>query len=858
MSQLFSRIAASAMFALAFLISTQAQSAPPQTGVPNTHAVLVGIDQYADSAIKPRLHAEADATAFYDVVTAKEYLGANPNNVHLLLGKKDATRHSDLATRENILAAIDTVVKQASADDLVIFAFFGQGCPVGKEVGILGENAKVADRVKSAISAEELGEKLQHAKAHKFLGMVDVHLTDFENAKEAARDVSTGSFISIIVPKKDEEDAEIPYGHILYLASNGLKSAVELEKHSLFAQTLLDGLQGKADRDGYEPDGLIMADELTKYLKDELPKGARANGKSKEEKEQNALVIEGQRVHYPVSRNPDSIKVNEKRLAQFTDLAKRESLSQSLTEEGLRVLAGMPRLKAQQELRKAYQVLVDGKYTVAEFVKRREAIQEETKLPASDAVGYAKTVLGAIDVISGLYFKELKTGEMAGWAVKELYREAEESLPPELEARVEKAKDLSPSEAAELLTDARQQLGQREDLAAPKDAERSLIRVCLHHLDKHTAYIDVETVGRFRREIQGNYTGIGVTIRRDLARDLVQVISPMKDSPAYKAGVKSGDWIVQITKEVDKDGNPLPKPEVIAGLGLSIDDAVKNILGKAGTKIKIALEREGVDKPVEVEILRSEIVVETILGVRRKADDSWDFMLDPEKKIGYARLTQFTTRTPTELRKAVDALKKEGMKAFILDLRFCPGGDLMSAVNVSDLFIDNGMIVSIRKRNQPEYKFNGHHAGSELDFPMACLINGQSASGAEIVSACLQDYKRAVLVGDRSYGKGSMQNVLPFARTGGILKVTTATFWRPSGVNINKASTKGRDEDEWGVLPDEGFRIKLSRAENDEIFEYMRNQEIIPRRDLPAKESKPAVKDPQLDKALSYLREQAK
>jgi carboxyl-terminal processing protease len=857
MSKLFPRISILAMVALALVISRPVQSAPPSTGLPKTHAVLVGIDQYADAAIKPRHHAEADVTALYDIVTAKEYLGANPSNVHLLLGKKDANRPNEVATRENILAAIDAVCKQAGKDDLIVFAFFGQGCPVGKEVGILGENAKVADRLKSAIAAEELGEKFQRIKPHHFLGIVDVHLTDFENAKEAARDVSIGNFVSLIVPKKDAEDAEIPDGHVLCLASNGLKAAVELDGHGLFAESLLEGLKGKADREGYEPDGFIMADELTKYLKDEMPKLARKYGKTKEEKEQTALIIEGQNVHFPVSRNPDAAKLNDKRLAQYAEIVKRDGVPQVLADEGLKFLASMPKLKYQQELRKAYQQLVDGAMTSADFNRRREAILEETKLPVTEATAYSKTVMSAIDVIDSLYFKDLKVGEMAGWAVKELYREAEEPLPAELAARVDKAKDLSESDAAELLSDARQQLGRREDLDAPKDAERSLIRLCLHHLDRHTAYIDVETVGRFRREIQGNYTGIGVTIRRDLARDLVQVITPMKDSPAYKAGVKSGDWIVEITKQVDKEGNPLPKPEVVAGLGLSIDDAVKNILGKAGTKIKITFEREGVEKPIDIEITRSEIVVETILGVRRKVDDSWDFMLDPEKKIGYARLTQFTSRTPTELKRALDILKKQGMKAFILDLRFCPGGDLQSAVSVSDLFVDDGTIVSIRKRNQPEYKFSGHHAGSELDFPMVCLINGQSASGAEIVSACLQDYKRAVLVGDRSYGKGSMQNVLPFARTGGILKVTTATFWRPSGVNINKSSTKGRDEDEWGVMPDEGFRVQLSRAENDEIFEYMRNQEVIPRRDVPPKE-KPVVKDSQLEQALTYLRERSK
>ncbi|HLW68900.1 MAG TPA: caspase family protein, partial [Gemmataceae bacterium] len=157
MSKLYSRISVVAMLAMAFVISRPVQSAPPSTGLPHTHAVLVGIDQYYDAAIKPRHHAEADVTALYDIVTSKDYLGANPSNVHLLLGKKDASRPSEVATRENILAAVDAVCQQASQDDLIIFAFFGQGCPAGKEVGVLGKNAKVADRVKSAIAAEDLG-----------------------------------------------------------------------------------------------------------------------------------------------------------------------------------------------------------------------------------------------------------------------------------------------------------------------------------------------------------------------------------------------------------------------------------------------------------------------------------------------------------------------------------------------------------------------------------------------------------------------------------------------------------------------------------------------------------------------------
>ena len=203
-----------------------------------------------------------------------------------------------------------------------------------------------------------------------------------------------------------------------------------------------------------------------------------------------------------------------------------------------------------------------------------------------------------------------------------------------------------------------------------------------------------------------------------------------------------------------------------------------------------------------------------------------------------------------------DLDKKKEVKGFILDLRFNPGGLLDSAVKISDLFIDDGLIVTVRPRLEKEVAFPGEHDGSHLDFPMACLVNGGSASGSEIVAACLQDHHRAIIIGERSYGKGSVQNIQPFE--GGNLKMTTASFWRPSGKNLNKSSTGGKDDDEWGVLPDKGFQIKLTRKERDDLFEYQHNLEIIPRPDRPAKETKPQFKDKQMDAALEYLRDQIK
>jgi carboxyl-terminal processing protease len=164
--------------------------------------------------------------------------------------------------------------------------------------------------------------------------------------------------------------------------------------------------------------------------------------------------------------------------------------------------------------------------------------------------------------------------------------------------------------------------------------------------------------------------------------------------------------------------------------------------------------------------------------------------------------------------------------------------------------------VTIRPRVGREQTERGIHEGSLLDFPMVCLVNGMSASGSEIVAACLQDHYRAVIMGERSYGKGSVQNIQPFE--GGELKLTTASFWRPNGKNLNKSSTSGKDEEEWGVTPNPGFTLKLSERERDQLYEHQRDSEIIVRRDLPAKEKKTEFQDRQLEMALEYLRSQIK
>jgi carboxyl-terminal processing protease len=217
----------------------------------------------------------------------------------------------------------------------------------------------------------------------------------------------------------------------------------------------------------------------------------------------------------------------------------------------------------------------------------------------------------------------------------------------------------------------------------------------------------------------------------------------------------------------------------------------------------------------------------------------------------------FAKNTARDLAQVLEYLKNTvQIKGLILDLRFNPGGLLTSAIDISDMFIDDGLIVTIKPRNGHETVHTGEHEGSWLDFPMVCLVNGHSASGSEIVSACLQDQRRAIIMGERSYGKGSVQNIQPYEE--GELKLTTATFWRPSGKNLNRSSTSGKEDAEWGVTPDKGFLIKLSGKERDALEDHLHRLENIPRHDLPVKNDTPEFKDVQLEKALQYLREQIK
>jgi carboxyl-terminal processing protease len=348
-----------------------------------------------------------------------------------------------------------------------------------------------------------------------------------------------------------------------------------------------------------------------------------------------------------------------------------------------------------------------------------------------------------------------------------------------------------------------------------KDVDRrklmeAAIRGVLGELDPYSNFISPDEIDRFKTSVESQFGGIGIQISMEDGQ--LRVLSPIVGSPAYLAGLEAGDAIVEI------DGKTTE--------GISLDDAVRRLKGEPDTKVSLTVMHARDRRRQTVTIERKIIEVETVLGDKRNSDDQWDFMLDSDKKIGYVRLTAFSRNTASDLENALKELKKRDVKGLVIDLRFNPGGLLRSAIDVADLFIADGRIVSTKGRNTVERPVEARKSGTFEGFEVAVLVNRYSASASEIVSACLQDHKRAVVVGERTWGKGSVQNVIELEQGQSALKLTTAAYMRPSGKNIHRFPN-AKETDEWGVMPDKGYEQKLNDSEMSELVRVRRQRDLL-------------------------------
>ena len=375
-----------------------------------------------------------------------------------------------------------------------------------------------------------------------------------------------------------------------------------------------------------------------------------------------------------------------------------------------------------------------------------------------------------------------------------------------------------------------------ENVDQPK-LQTAAINGMLATLDPYTVYVPSDMQEEFNNSLDGNFKGVGIRLSQDPPDNgPIKVVTPIDDSPAWNAGVLPGDVLTAV------DGKSI--------LGKKLEEIIPTIQGPAGTKVTLTLQRDK-GQTLDITMTRQEFVVPQVKGLSRNPDNSWNFWADEDKKIAYIRLNQFTPDIGEQITKISNDLLKQGMKGMIFDLRFNPGGRLEEAETLIDLFLKEGTIVSIKGRNRPEQKVLAKAEGTLPDFPMTVLVNEHSASASEVMAGSLKDNKRAIVVGARTYGKGSVQEVMPLDANSGELKITVAYWYLPSGKRVARL----KDAKEWGVEPDINVPMN-DEAQAKLIMEETRAESKRVPNPATAPSTTPTTQpiDPQFDAALDAVR----
>lgn len=300
------------------------------------------------------------------------------------------------------------------------------------------------------------------------------------------------------------------------------------------------------------------------------------------------------------------------------------------------------------------------------------------------------------------------------------------------------------------------------DKTETKELVHGAVRGMLATLDPHSSYMTPDMYKEMQVETKGEFGGLGIQI--GVKDQRLTVIAPIEDTPAYRTGIEAGDIIAKVDEKLTKD--------------LTLMEAVQHMRGPRGTKVNLTILREGSPEPIVITIVRDIIKIKS---VRKKILDD---------RIGYVRISQFQESTPDDLEKALADLREQDMQALVLDLRNNPGGLLTAAVGVSEQFLEpDKLVVSIKGRNDRKDEYRARINSAPEDYPMIVLVNKGSASASEIVAAAMQDWGKAVIIGTTTFGKGSVQTILPLTDGSG-LRLTTAKYYTPRGESIHSIGVK--------------------------------------------------------------------
>ena len=379
----------------------------------------------------------------------------------------------------------------------------------------------------------------------------------------------------------------------------------------------------------------------------------------------------------------------------------------------------------------------------------------------------------------------------------------------------------------------------------PDEAElqRAAIEGMVAELDDpYAVYVPQQASDDFNKGLTGEYVGIGAEV--NLRGGYLHIVTPLDGSPAFKAGLMAGDDVIQIDGESTE--------------GKTTDESIALLKGEPGDPVELLIDRDG--ERLTITVVRDHIRTPAVKGYHRDRDENWEYVIDDERGIAYIRLAQFTPTSAESLLEAIGSAEQEAggsLGGLILDLRFNPGGVLDQAVAMADFFLRGGVVVSTRGPAHPEEIFEARDQTTDRDWPIALLINGQSASASEVLAGALTENDRAIAVGTRTFGKGSVQSVrgLTGAAAGAVLKLTEQRYYLPSGRSIQR--TDGAAE--WGVDPTPGHFVAMTDEETLAMVRAAREQELIGARDDdPGDWTTPdaileTLKDPQLASAMRAI-----
>ncbi|MCA9011577.1 MAG: S41 family peptidase [Planctomycetaceae bacterium] len=368
-----------------------------------------------------------------------------------------------------------------------------------------------------------------------------------------------------------------------------------------------------------------------------------------------------------------------------------------------------------------------------------------------------------------------------------------------------------------------------------RDLVEAAIQGMATHLDPYSSYIAPRNVRQFDRFIDQEFGGIGIHVNGTGGK--LEILSVLPGTPAFRAGLKAGDEIVEVDAKSTK--------------GLTQAALTERLIGPSGRPVELGIVRAGSAATEHISVVRETIQIPTVVGMQRNPDQTWNYWLDAASKLGYLRITHFTKHTPEELQLVMETLTMSELKGVVVDLRSNPGGLLTAAIEISDMFLESGKIVSVKGRAVPERSWQAKPGNTFPAIPVAVLVNRYSASASEVLSAALQDNSRAVIIGERTFGKGSVQTVLRLESGKSLLKLTTANYYRPNGVNIHRTEDM-RPEDDWGVQPTDGHAHRMSK---EQWKSWHSARDAV---DYGLAAPEPAFEDPHLVDAIDWLtKEQA-